>query len=89
MKKEFYIKTEVDAAPTNEKDFIEWCKKYDFYYLGFKGRKAWCPQFQTYFRSAYGVANNDGEAFLVYEEDLKSLAQLTELSSSITPFLAA
>lgn len=74
---EKWIKIKVDIAPTGESEFEEWCKKYDFAFLGFKhGRKAWCPQFQTYFRGAYGVAHNEGESFLVYEEDLQDLKSL-------------
>lgn len=76
---EKWIKIKVDIAPTGESEFEEWCKKYDFAFLGFKhGRKAWCPQFQTYFRGAYGVGNLEGESFLVYEEDLKDLKSLID-----------
>ena len=67
--REKYIKVQVDYAPKkNGKAFEKWCKKYGFDYLA-SGRRAWCSSLQTYFRAADGVAFNDGEMFLFYEDD--------------------
>ena len=65
------IEVKIDYAPKDEKEFEEWCKKYDFAFIGFEhGRKAWCPQFQTYFRNALGIATTlTGESFIICKED--------------------
>jgi len=77
--KEYYIKVEVDVAPTTEKEFKEYCEKYGFDFLGLhKGsRKAWCSSLSTYFRDAYGVGNANGDIILVYKEDLIEISSCT------------
>lgn len=68
--KEGYIKVQLDYAPTtNGKKFAEWCAKYGFVPLG-SGRRAWCGSLSTYLRDAAGVAFNDGELFLFWDEDV-------------------
>ena len=78
------IKVTLDFAPNDEGEFDEWCRKYDFTPLN-SGRRAWCNQFETYFRDADGVATTpSGETFLFYKEDrqaiLADLLALPELS---------
>jgi hypothetical protein len=60
---------DIDIAPENEKQFKEWCEKLGFHYLN-SGRRAWCPEFNTYFRDSTGIAyTKGGENFLLYEDD--------------------
>lgn len=73
---EGYIKVQLDYAPkTNGKKFTEWCAAHNFDYLG-SDRRAWCSSLGTYFRGAAGVAYNDGEPFLFYEDDLVDMEAL-------------
>ena len=67
-----YIKVQLDYAPTDsEEAFAEWCKKHGFYCFGLDvGRRAWCSSLSTYLRDAAGIAYNDGEPLLFYEEDV-------------------
>lgn len=67
---EGYIKVQLDYAPKdNGEEFDAWCEKHGFDSLG-SGRRAWCSQFQTYFRGAAGVAIAPSGSFLFYEEDV-------------------
>ncbi len=79
-----YIKVDLDYAPKDEKDFEKWCEEHNFDYLGSQsGRRAWCGDLQTYFRGASGVAYNDGEAFLFYEEDIIKTDTMTICGRSL------
>lgn len=71
-----YIKVTLDYAPKeNGTEFDVWCDKYGFQPLG-SGRRAWCGQYQSYFRGALGVACTEaGETFLFEESDLADLTQ--------------
>lgn len=69
--KEGMLKVKLDYAPTtNGKKAREWFEAHGMTFFGV-GRRAWCPQYSTYFRDALGVAYTEsGESFLFYEEDL-------------------
>lgn len=69
--KEGLIKVKLDYAPTtNGKKARKWFEDHGMAFFGV-GRRAWCPQYSTYFRDALGVAYTEsGESFLFYEEDL-------------------
>lgn len=75
--REGYVKVILDYAPIDDEDkFKEWCKKYNFDYVGLEGRGAWCSALGTYFRGASGVAFNDGEMFLFYDDDVVDVDKL-------------
>lgn len=72
-----YLKVQLDYAPIDDEEkFKLWCKKYNFDYVGLEGRGAWCSSLGTYFRGASGVAFNDGEMFLFYEDNLIDITDL-------------
>ena len=73
---EIYLKVQVSLAPkTNGKKFAKWCEETGFTPL-FGGRRAWSSGLSTYLRGADGIAFNDGEPFLYYEEDAIDLEAL-------------
>ena len=69
--REAWVRVKVDRVPEGDgPEFDEWCEKYDCYPLN-GGRRAWCIQFATYLRGAFGVAHTEGgETFLVDEAEL-------------------
>lgn len=76
------ISVSVDMAPEDEAVFDEWCQKYGCHPLN-GGRRAWCPDFQSYFRDAIGVATTgNGEQFLIYADDIEAEAALAQEGTS-------
>jgi hypothetical protein len=83
MNKIINIEFSVDIAPKNEEDFKKWCNKWNFDYFG-GSRRAWCPDFQTYFRNAKGVGVRDnGDEILVYEDDLKEVLEDLKMNEEL------
>lgn len=73
MSERWMIEVTVDPAPEGDgPEFDVWCERHGFDPLN-GGRRAWCSALGTYLRDAYGVADCDGEEFLVWSDDLLPL----------------
>lgn len=73
------IEINVDPVPEGDgPEFAAWCEAHGFDPIN-STRRAWCSPMRTYLRDAYGVADVDGEEFLIHRDDLLRRVDDTEV----------